>query len=245
MLEGLILLIILLVLIFTGIPVALAMALSGILGLLVFGGSGLFIEAGRTIWGATFSWLLVSVPFFLVMAEFMSKGRLAERMFAGLSKVTAGVRGSLAMAVVVGCTLFGLTTGGGITEVAAIGRISIPEMRKRGYDIRLTLGSIAASGALGFLVPPSIFLIIYGAWANLSVAKLFAGGLIPGFVMAVFLMASVAIQLRLTECGLIPAQICIWHSGTSLAKDQSATGSLARSPISRPPGVRSQGQTEE
>ncbi|MFC2062855.1 TRAP transporter large permease [Chloroflexota bacterium] len=201
MIDGLIILVILLVLIFAGVPVALAMALSGILGYLAFGPHLPFITmlqtVGDVVWLSVYSWLLVCIVFFLLMAEFMGRSNLAEMLFSGIAKVTAGVRGSLAMATTIGCALFGLTTGSGIAEVAALGRIAIPEMTKRGYDSKLALGVVAASGALGFLVPPSIFLIIYAAWAQYSVARLFAAALIPGFIMAVFLWGATFVQVRL------------------------------------------------
>jgi tripartite ATP-independent transporter DctM subunit len=199
MLEGLILLVILLILIFAGVPVALAMGATGMVGVFVFGpGIGpMIIEIGRVIWYSNLSFLLTAIVFFFLMAEFILRGGLAESLFEGLSKLSSGIRGSLSVAVIFGCALFGLTTGSGMAEIAAIGRISVPSMLKRGYDKALTLGGIAASGSLGFLVPPSLFLIIYGAWAGASVAELFAAGLIPGFVMAAFMIVQVVIRVNL------------------------------------------------
>ena len=194
---GVFLLIVLIGLILLGMPVALSMGLAGILGIFLFGNISLFPEVGRILWWSNNSWVMVCVPFFLIMAEFVGRGQLADRMFEGLLKVTAGVRGALAMVVVTACALMGLTTGGGVTEIAAIGRISIPAMLSRGYDKPLTLGSIASSAALGFLVPPSIFLVIYGSITGISVAELFAAGMIPGFVMAFFLFSAVVIWVRL------------------------------------------------
>ena len=196
--EGLIILFLLLVFLFSGVPVALSMALSGITGLLIFVGPQiLFDELGRVIWWSLYDWLLIAVPLFLLMAEFLGRSGISEMLFEGLAKFTAGLRGTLAMAAVIGCALFGLTTGSGIAEIATIGRLSVPSMLKRGYEPKLALGSVAAAGSLGFLIPPSIFLVIYGSWAQISIGRLFAAGLIPGFLVAGFMIISVIIQVTL------------------------------------------------
>lgn len=197
MIISLVLLIMLLVLIMFGVPVAFAMAMSGMFGILFFGQPGLLPEVGRTMWWTSNSWVMLCIPLFLIMAEFMSKGQLADRMFEGVSKLTAGFRGSLLMAVVTACALMGLSTGGGIGEIVSIGRFSIPSMLSRGYDKRLTLGSIASSSVLGFLVPPSIFLIVYGSMTGIGVADLFAAGMIPGFMMAGFFLVTVIVLVKI------------------------------------------------
>jgi tripartite ATP-independent transporter DctM subunit len=194
---ALILLVLLLILILKGVTVAFAMALSGMIGLLFFGDPHLLTEVGRTMWWTSDSWVMLCIPLFSVMAEFMSKGKLADRLFEGVSKLTAGFRGSLFMAVVSACALMGLSTGGGIGEIVSIGRLSIPSMLSRGYQKGMTLGSVASSSVLGFLIPPSIFLVVYGSLTGLSVAEMFAATLVPGAMMAFFFLIAIAVCVRI------------------------------------------------
>lgn len=197
MVESGILVIILLGAVLLGVPVALAMVLAGLFGICVFVSPDMIAEAGRSSWWFLYNWLIVSAFLFLLIAELVSRAGVAELLFEGMSKLTSGIKGGLAMAVICGCTLMGVTTGSGIAEVATVGRVSIPPMLKRGYSRTLALGSATASGCLGYLVPPSLFLIIYGAWAGVSVARLFAAALLPGLLMAFMLMTCIAIQVRL------------------------------------------------
>ena len=205
---GLSLFAVLIVLIFLGVPVALSMALAGVIGLLIFGGPDILVEGGRAAWWILYNWALVTVPLFVLMAEIMTKGGLASVLFDGLSRVGSGVRGVLAWAAIMGNALMGLTTGSGIAEVAAMGRIAVPEMLKRGYALKLALGAVTASGALGFIVPPGIFLILYGAWAGVPIGHLFAGSLIPGFMLAFLMIGSTIIQTTLNPklAPITPAQ---------------------------------------
>lgn len=197
MLESGILLAVLLGAVFSGVSVALSMVLAGLLGIFVFVGPDFIVEAARSSWWFLNNWLIISAFLFLLIAELVTRAELADVLFEGMAKFTSGVRGALAMAVIAGCTLMGVTTGSGIAEVASVGRVSIPPMLKRGYSRTLALGAATASGCLGYLIPPSLFLIIYGAWAGVSVARLFAAALLPGLVMAAMMMVSVAIQVRI------------------------------------------------
>ena len=197
MVEALILLILLMVLVFAGLPVALAMTFSGLVGIIAFLGPDFLIAGGRVAWNALYSWLLVTAFLFILIAELMNRPKVGDVLFEGMSKFASGIRGALAMAVIWGCTLMGVTTGSGIAEVASVGRVAIPAMLKRGYSKTLALGSATASGALGYLIPPSLFLIIYAAWAGESVGLLFAAAMLPGLLMASLLTGTTALLTTL------------------------------------------------
>lgn len=123
------------------------------------------------------------VPLFVAMGAFASRMGFSERLFAGTSAIFAGVRGSSGMATIGASAMFGAICGSSLATTATIGKIAIPEMRKRGYPDSLIAGTVASGGTLGILIPPSIILAIYGLIAEQSISRLFAGALIPGLVL--------------------------------------------------------------
>jgi len=144
-----------------------------------------------TIWGTSSSWTLTALPLFVWMGEILFRTRLSENLFKGLSPWMQKLPGGLIHVNVVGCALFAAISGSSAATVATVGKMSIPELRKRNYPEKILLGSLAGSGTLGLLIPPSIILIIYGVAVQESIAKLFIAGILPGIMIALIFMSYV------------------------------------------------------
>mgnify|MGYP003322584516 FL=1 len=146
-----------------------------------------------TIWGTSSSWTLTALPLFVWMGEILFRTKLSENLFKGLSPWLSKLPGGLIHVNVVGCGLFAAISGSSAATVATVGKMSIPELRKRKYPEKILLGSLAGSGTLGLLIPPSIILIIYGVTIEDSIAKLFMAGILPGIMLAIIFMLYVVI----------------------------------------------------
>jgi len=177
----------LLILLLTGIPVAIGLGLISVAGyVLVLGDSGL---SAYVPFNTLNSFVLTAVPLFILMGEVLLKCGISERLYRGTSRWVASIPGGLLHSNVVSCSLFAAICGSSPATAATIGTIALPALEKRGYDRLLSLGSIAAGGTLGILIPPSISLIVYGSLAQTSVGRLFAGGVIPGAMLSLLFMA--------------------------------------------------------
>ncbi|HEV7576581.1 MAG TPA: TRAP transporter large permease subunit [Caldimonas sp.] len=137
-----------------------------------------------TIWGAASSWTLTALPLFIWMGEILFRTRLSQDMFKGLAPWMQRLPGRLLHTNVVGCAIFAAVSGSSAATCATIGKMSLPELAKRGYPDMMSLGSLAGAGTLGLLIPPSIIMIVYGVTADVSISQLFIGGVIPGIVLA-------------------------------------------------------------
>ncbi|MDA7713947.1 TRAP transporter large permease subunit [Candidatus Pelagibacter sp.] len=172
----------------TGIWVALSMIAVSAIGMLLFTTRPVGDAMATTIWGTSSSWTLTALPLFVWMGEILFRTKLSENLFKGLSPWLSKLPGGLIHVNVVGCALFAAISGSSAATVATVGKMSIPELRKRKYPEKLLLGSLAGSGTLGLLIPPSIILIIYGVTIEDSIAKLFMAGILPGIMLAVMFM---------------------------------------------------------
>ena len=179
---------ILLIFLGTGIWVALSMVGVSAIGMLLFTSRPVGDAMATTIWGTSSSWTLTALPLFVWMGEILIRTKLSENLFKGLAPWMSRLPGGLIHVNVVGCALFAAISGSSAATVATVGKMSIPELRKRNYPEKLLLGSLAGSGTLGLLIPPSIILIIYGVTVQVSIAKLFIAGIIPGIMIAMFFM---------------------------------------------------------
>ena len=179
---------ILLIFLGTGIWVALSMVGVSAIGMLLFTSRPVGDAMATTIWGTSSSWTLTALPLFVWMGEILFRSKLSENLFKGLAPWMSRLPGGLIHVNVVGCALFAAISGSSAATVATVGKMSIPELRKRNYPEKLLLGSLAGSGTLGLLIPPSIILIIYGVTVQESIAKLFIAGIIPGIMIAIFFM---------------------------------------------------------
>ncbi len=137
-----------------------------------------------TIWGSASSWTLTALPLFVWMGEILFRTRLSESMFRGLAPWVTWLPGRLLHTNVIGCAIFAAVSGSSAATCATIGKMSLPELAKRGYPEGITIGSLAGAGTLGLLIPPSIIMIVYGVAADVSIAKLFIAGVLPGILLA-------------------------------------------------------------
>lgn len=170
-----------------GVWVAPALIAVGILGLQVFSDSPAGSILATTSWASSASWTMTALPLFIWMGEILFRTKLSEDMFAGLAPWVDRLPGRLVHVNVLGCGIFAAVSGSSAATAATIGRISLPELKSRGYPESLSIGSLAGSGTLGLLIPPSIVMIVYGVAAQISVARLFIAGVLPGLMlMALF-----------------------------------------------------------
>ena len=185
----------LLVLLFVGVPIAFAMAFTGVLGLWIVEGPGpAMAHAVLVPWENGRDFILVAVPLFVLMGQLFYHAGLASDLYEGLAKWVGRVPGGIAIASVLACAGFGAVTGSSIATVATMGTIVMPELRRHNYDSRLATGALAASGTLGILIPPSLIFIFYGIMTETSIGALFIAGVVPGAITA--LMFSGIIFLR-------------------------------------------------
>jgi tripartite ATP-independent transporter DctM subunit len=157
-----------------------------------------------TIWGSASSWTLTALPMFIWMGEILFRTRLSQDLFRGLAPWMQSLPGRLLHTNVIGCTIFAAISGSSAATCATIGKMSIPELRKRGYPESMIVGSLAGSGTLGLLIPPSLIMIVYGVQTNTSIAQLFIAGVVPGLLLAAMFMGWV-ICWSLFNADKIPA----------------------------------------
>ena len=183
----------------SGIWVALSMIGVSAIGMMLFTSRPVGDAMATTIWGTSSSWTLTALPLFVWMGEILFRTKLSENLFRGLSPWMQRLPGGLIHVNVVGCALFAAISGSSAATVATVGKMSIPELRKRNYPEKILLGSLAGSGTLGLLIPPSIILIIYGVAVQESIAKLFIAGILPGIMIALIFMSYVIIWSLLNK----------------------------------------------
>ena len=183
----------------SGIWVALSMIGVSAIGMTLFTSRPVGDAMATTIWGTSSSWTLTALPLFVWMGEILFRTRLSENLFKGLSPWMQKLPGGLIHVNIVGCALFAAISGSSAATVATVGKMSIPELRKRNYPEKILLGSLAGSGTLGLLIPPSIILIIYGVAVQESIAKLFIAGIFPGIMIALIFMSYVIIWSLLNK----------------------------------------------
>jgi tripartite ATP-independent transporter DctM subunit len=174
-----------------------------------------------TIWGSTSSWTLTALPLFLWMGEILFRTKLSDDMFKGLAPWLERLPGRLLHVNVIGSTIFAAVSGSSAATCATIGRIALPELRQRGYPESLAVGSLAGAATLGLLIPPSIIMIVYGVAADVSIAKLFIAGIVPGLVLASLFMGYIIVWSLLH-----PAQIPAAGAKMSLAAKLHASRHL-------------------
>lgn len=146
------------------------------------------------VWASSSSWTLTALPLFIWMGEILYRTRLSEDMFRGLSPWMARLPGGLVHTNIVGCTVFAAVSGSSAATLTTVGKMSIPELRKRNYPETMVIGTLAGAATLGLMIPPSLTLIVYGVTINESVTKLFMAGVFPGLVLALMFMGYVAVM---------------------------------------------------
>ncbi len=176
----------------SGVWVGLSLLGVGLIGMELFTSRPAGDAMITTIWTSSSSWTLTALPLFIWMGEILFRTRLSEDMFRGLAPWMANLPGRLLHSNIVGCAVFAAVSGSSAATVTTVGKMSIPELRRRGYPERMIIGTLAGAGTLGLLIPPSLTLIVYGVTINESITKLFIAGVIPGIVLALLFMGYVA-----------------------------------------------------
>ncbi len=177
-----------------GIWVGISLMSIGIVALEAFRDMRVDRFLAGDIWSSSTAVELITLPLFILMGELLFHTRLSENLFRGLSPWTRRLPGRLAHVNVMGCALFAAVSGSSAATTATVGRITLQELLSRGYDKRLAVGSLAGAGTLGFLIPPSIPMIVYGVVADVSILELFLAGILPGVVLAAMFMGWIAFQ---------------------------------------------------
>jgi C4-dicarboxylate transporter, DctM subunit len=177
-------LITLLVLLAISVPIA---AVMGVLGLALnqfFSSMPLYLAMGEILWNASSEYILIAIPLFVMLGEILLRSGIAERVYNAIAQWLSWLPGGLMHANIGTCTMFAATSGSSVATAATVGVVAMPQIEKRGYNERLFLGTLAAGGTLGILVPPSINFILYGLLTNTSVPRLYLAGMVPGVILA-------------------------------------------------------------
>ena len=185
---GAILFVCLLLMLTSGIWVALTLTGVAIIGLNMIGNTSIGLLLGTSSWSAMTNWSLTALPLFIWMGEILFRTRLSQDLFEGLEPLLSKLPGKLLHVNILSCGIFAAVSGSSAATAATIGRMTLPELKKRGYDDMMAIGTLAGSGTLGLLIPPSIILIIYGVSAEVSIARLFLAGALPGLVLILLFM---------------------------------------------------------
>lgn len=180
---GALLLFLMLLLLSGGVWIAMTLAIVGWVGQAFFTSTAPGKNLFSAFWETTASWELAALPLFIWMGEILYRTRLSEQMFDGLSPWLSRVPGRLMHTTILGCGIFGSVSGSSAATCATIAKVALPELERRGYDRSLALGSLAAAGGLGILIPPSITMVVYAVAADASVIRLFLAGFLPGFLL--------------------------------------------------------------
>jgi tripartite ATP-independent transporter DctM subunit len=181
---SIILILVLFAILACGVWIAVALGLIGLIAMLAKVAAPVGPVLATSIWQSLNSWDLTALPMFIWMGEILYRTKLSEDMFEGLAPWLSRLPGRLLHVNVLGCAIFAAVSGSSAATCATIGRISMPELMKRGYDERMAIGTLAGSGTLGLLIPPSIIMIVYAAATDQSIARLFIAGVVPGLLLA-------------------------------------------------------------
>ncbi len=183
MLASAFLLVLLLVLLLGGVWIAIALAAVAWAGFAFFTSTPADISLFQSFWGSSASWTLAALPLFVWMGEILYRTRLSQEMFEGLAPWLNWLPGKLMHVNILGCAIFGTVSGSSAATCATIAKVALPELKRRGYDEKICLGSLAGAGTLGILLPPSIIMVVYAVAAEVSIIKVFLAGVLPGLLL--------------------------------------------------------------
>src|SRR5216110_3316934 len=184
---------ILIVLLALAVPVAAGLGFLGIALSEIYSRLPLTLALGEVAWATSNNFLLVAIPFFVLLGEILLRSGMAERMYNALVLWVPWLPGGLMHSNIAACAMFAATSGSSVATAATIGTVALGEVEKRGYSERLFLGTIAAGGTLGILIPPSINMVVYGVLTNTSIPQLYLAGFIHGFTLAALFMLTILI----------------------------------------------------
>ena len=208
----------LLLLLALGAEIGIAMGVTAALGL-VFAVDKPLVQMAWTAWESLNSFTLLSMPLFIFMGAVFSGSGAIHLLFKALNKWLGWMPGGLASVVIASNGVFGAISGSSVAAAATFSMIAYPEMEKRGYDPKLSLGTIAVGGTLSVLIPPSLILIVYGSWEGVSVARLFAAAMIPGMLLMLLLMATVFLMVKLNPSLAPRSAPASWKERLAALKD--------------------------
>ena len=195
-------------LMFLGLHVATALFVTGLVGAVWYFGMPGINAVGEQLWGAGDDYLLLSIPLYILLGEILVRGGATDKMYQSLSDWLARMPGGLLHTNIGASALFSAVSGSSVATAATISTVALPAFKTRSYDMRLVLGSIAAGGSLGNLIPPGIAFIIYGSMTNTSAARLYVAGMIPGLVMTVLFLLTILL-------------LCLWRPSLAGAREPS------------------------
>jgi tripartite ATP-independent transporter DctM subunit len=175
-------------------PIATSMAAVGIVGGIAAYGVPFMDSIAPVVWGVQNENLLTSIPLFVLLGELLLRSGIADRMYVALSAWLGRLPGGLLHTNIGSCALFAATSGSSVATAATVGTVALPSLQRRGYPMRASLGSLAAGGTLGILIPPSVNMIVYGSLTNNSIGKLFIAGIIPGLLLTGCFMLWIAVS---------------------------------------------------
>lgn len=198
-------------LVLLGLPVGISMAFIGLVGFAILNGVGAMqFVLGTAVYDSVSNYSVSVIPLFLMMGVFASRTRLSGDLFRFVSAFIGHVRGGLAMATIGACAGFGAICGSSLATVATISPAAMPQMKARGYSMRLAAGSIAAGGTLGILIPPSIILVVYALLTEQSLGTLFVAALLPGLLGTLLYMLAIFVQVRMKPEMAPPGPRATW-----------------------------------
>ncbi|MGQ7846242.1 TRAP transporter large permease [Granulosicoccus sp. 3-233] len=184
-----------------GLPVATVMVAMGVAGGMILYGPALLKSMGPVLWGTSNEPVLTAIPLFILLGELLLRSGLADRMYTTLALWLGRLPGGLLHTNVGCCSLFAATSGSSVATAATVGTVALPALTERRYRPSRSLGSLAAGGTLGILIPPSVNLLVYGSLASVSVGQLFLAGIIPGILLTLGFMLFIAVQDILSPGG--------------------------------------------
>jgi C4-dicarboxylate transporter DctM subunit len=190
-----------------GIPIAVSMAAVGIIGGIAAYGAPFMDSIAPVVWGVHNESLLTSIPLFILLGELLLRSGIADRMYIALSAWLGRLPGGLLHTNIGSCALFAATSGSSVATAATVGTVALPSLQKRGYPMRASLGSLAAGGTLGILIPPSVNMIVYGSLTNNSIGKLFIAGIIPGLLLTGCFMLYIAVSSLMSGNAMREAKV--------------------------------------
>lgn len=209
-LIGFILVAAMLLMLIGGVWVSLTLTGLSVIGLLLIENSSIGLLFGTSSWSATTAWSLTALPLFIWMGEILFRTSLSEDLFQGLTPFLSKLPGKLLHVNILSCGIFAAVSGSSAATAATIGRMTLPELSNRGYDDSMSIGTLAGSGTLGLLIPPSIILIVYGVAAEVSIARLFLAGVFPGVLLVSLFMLYVIILSLIKKEAVVPTEAKVW-----------------------------------
>jgi len=208
----------LLVLLATGLEIAASIGIVAVIGLLMFTEQPLFNFTVQ-LWSVSNSFILTAIPLFIFMAEIFSQSGLGKKLFWAIDRWMGFLPGGIACTVIGASSIFAAITGSSVASAATMGSVAMDPMKERKYDMRLTFGVIASGGTLGILIPPSLVMILYGAFTGLSVGRLFAAGIISGFLLASIFLLLIIVSVKIKPSLAAKPQTYSWKEKFTSLKD--------------------------